>query len=93
MELHFPKECTVRRAAEIKDLLLSSLGNGDDTILSFEKVEEADLSFFLLLHSAELTSKKWGKKLAMLPNLPAKLAGRATMAGFAHIVQGSTSVN
>lgn len=90
MELHFPEDCTVRRACEIRNLLLSSLG--DDTVLSFEKIEEADLSFFQLLHSAEATSRKWGKKLVMVPNLAAKLAPKAAMTGFGHIVEGCVSV-
>ena len=93
MEVHFSSDCTVRRAVEIKELLLSSLGSDSDMVLSFEKVEEADLSFFLLLHSVDSTCRKRGKKLVMLPNLPVKLARRATMAGFPGIVEGSPSVH
>lgn len=93
MELHFSGECTVRRAVEIKELLLSSLGSGSDTVLSFEKIEEADLSFFLLLHSMDSTCRQRGKKLVMLPNLPVRLARRAAMAGLPGIVEGSPSVH
>ncbi len=87
MKVLLSGDCTVGRAAELKTLLLSSLGRDTELILDFEKVEEADLSFFLVLHSLISTCGKRGKKLTMLANLPEKLAGRAGMAGLAHIVR------
>ena len=81
MKIELNGPCTVDRGEELKTQLLEALEKEDHVELDFQGITDADLSFFLLIHSAQKSAQELGKKLTMLPNLPENLAQRALWAG------------
>ncbi len=85
MKVELSGPCTVDRGEELKQLLLQAFEKDDKIEIDFQEVTDADLSFFLLLHSAKKTAREQGKELILLPNLPESLAQRALWTGFSEL--------
>lgn len=85
MKIELSGSCTVDRGEELKQLFLEAFEKEDSIELDFQGITDADLSFFLLLHSAQKSAREMGKELIMLPNLPAHLAKRALWAGLSEL--------
>jgi anti-anti-sigma factor len=76
-------ELTIRRARQIKDILLAQLQAGKATDLDLTDVSAIDISGLQLLCSAHRTLKKSGGDLRVASQLPASIAQIVRTAGFA----------
>lgn len=85
MRIAFEGECTVERCDELSKSLLEALDSGKDVELSLAKVTSADLSLFLLLHSALASWKQAGGTLTIVSDLPEHLVAKAACAGLGHL--------
>jgi anti-anti-sigma regulatory factor len=77
---------TVERAEELKELLLEIMETGE-VDLDFTGVEEADLTFFQLLHAAQKSCRKSGVSIRFLPSLSPLHETRARWTGLSGIVK------
>lgn len=73
--------CTVDRAEELRAALLAGMTESDGVTLDLSRVEETDLSFFQLLHSAMASYRAKGALLEILPNLPTAFRASAGRCG------------
>lgn len=83
--LPFEGRCTVDRAEELRAALLAGLGEKDGITIDLSRVEEADLSFYQLLHSAMVSYRAKGALLTILPNLPEAFRDAADRCGLASL--------
>ncbi len=77
--------CTVERAEELRAALLAGLGESEGVTIDLSRVEETDLSFFQLLHSAQASYQARGARLDILPNLPKAFHASAGRCGLGHL--------
>ena len=78
--LRLKGEITINETANLKDILLQNLAEGQSLELSLEQVTKIDTSGLQVLYSAYQTAHKQGKKLCLVKPSPefietARLAG------------------
>lgn len=64
-EMALSGELTIRRATEIREMLLASIGQNDSTVIRIGEAAEVDPAFLQLLCSAHRTAVKAGKCLSL----------------------------
>ena len=64
-ELRLAGPLTIRRAAELKDLLIASLADHQTTTLDVPDEAEADISFVQLLLSARVSARSSGRQIML----------------------------
>jgi hypothetical protein len=77
---------TVERAGELKDLLSQAVSSGEGVEVDFSAVEDADLSFYQLLHAAQKDCAKSGTAIRFLPSMDSGFLAHARWCGLAGIV-------
>jgi anti-anti-sigma regulatory factor len=78
MVLKFEKEYTVENAADLKKDLSEALASEEDIDLDLSELEDADYSFFQLIHSA---IKSTTNKVTILPGWQDSLTSKLSMTG------------
>lgn len=86
MNIILDGQCTVERAEDLRNTLLQALEQEGTVEVSFSQVEDADISFFQLLHAVRLSGVSRGRTVVFHQDLPERLGFKARMAGLEQIV-------
>lgn len=91
MRVSFEGDCTIGRAAELRETLLQALAAGEGMELDFQGVAGMDLSFCQLVHALRASCRERGLDCELRPNLPAELADLAQRCGLPELIGPSTA--
>lgn len=64
-EVRLSGALTIRRAAELRDMLLTSLASHQDIVLDLDADAEADISFVQLVLAAQVSAHAGGKQIRL----------------------------
>lgn len=88
MVISFQGDMTVDKAGSVRDELLAALQQGEPVRVSCAGVQDADMSFFLVLLAADESFRREGVELSFTPDLAEGLVPLAKAMGFHRLFEG-----
>ncbi|WP_167512609.1 STAS domain-containing protein [Oceanidesulfovibrio marinus] len=92
MVINFQGDMTVDKAGSVRDELLAALQQGEPVRVSCAGVQDADMSFFLVLLAADESFRREGVELSFAPDLAKELVPLAKAMGCHRLFEGGGAV-